>query len=92
MKIARINDSCSGHGCWPSRTCDQGSPTVFVNSRAVHRVGDHWTSHTCESTHDSFLSSGSSTVFVEGKPIGRVGDQIACGSIVMTGSEDVFAG
>ncbi|HET8687555.1 MAG TPA: PAAR domain-containing protein, partial [Methanosarcina sp.] len=72
-----------------------GSPTVFINGRPVHRVGDHWMPHTCPAipqTHDSFLAAGSPTVFVNGKAVGRIGDAIACGSLIMTGSTNVFAG
>jgi len=90
--VARLADTCTGHGCWPSRPNDQGSSDVFVNSRPAHRVGDHWITHVCGSAHDSVLAAGSSTVFVNGKPIGRVGDSIACGSFIKTGSGDVFAG
>lgn len=93
--IARLADTCTGHGCWPPRPNDQGSSNVFVNGRAVHRVGDHWGSHTCPAipeTHDSILASGSSTVFANGAAVGRIGDAIACGSLIASGSSDVFVG
>lgn len=93
--VARLNDTCTGHGCWPSRPNDQGSPNVFCNGRPVHRVGDHWQAHTCPSipeTHDSVLASGSSGVYVNGKPLGRIGDPVACGSAVQSGSSNVFSG
>lgn len=92
---ARLSDTCTGHGCWPSRPNDQGSPNVFINGRAAHRVGDHWLPHTCPiipETHDSILASGSSTVFVNGMPLGRIGDSVACGSIIQSGSTDVTVG
>lgn len=89
---ARLNDVCTGHGCWPSRANDQGSPNVSVNGRPLHRVDDHWKPHTCDTTHDSTLGVGSSTVFANGKPVGRVGDRIRCGSFIKTGSSDVFVG
>lgn len=94
-EAARLNDLCTGHGCWPARANDQGSPNVFINSRPAHRVGDHWPAHTCPSipnTHDGSLAAGSSSVFVNGKAAGRVGDAVSCGSTVATGSSNVFIG
>lgn len=89
--VSRLNDLCTGHGCWPPRANDQASENVFVNGLGAHRQGDHWAAHTCLSTHDSTLAQGSPTVFVNGKPLARVGDPVACGSAVATGSADVFA-
>lgn len=92
---ARLGDICTGHGCWPPRENDQASGDVFVNDRGWHRKGDSWKPHTCPpipETHASVLASGSGTVFVNGKEAGRVGDQVACGSLVASGSSDVFAG
>lgn len=91
---ARINDRCTGHGCWPPRVTDQGSPDMFVNGRAQHRQGDHWVTHACpkRGAHDSHLRSGSPINFVNGKQRGRIGDPVDCGSIVMTGSSDTFVG
>lgn len=67
---------------------------MFVNGLPWHRQGDHWVSHCCSEhgCHDSVLFSGSTTVFVNGKQAGRIDDPIACGSTVLTGSVDVFAG
>ena len=93
--VCRLGDMGSGHGCWPPRPNDQGSPNVFVNGLPAHRQGDHWVSHCCcaiPETHDSSLASGSSTVYVNGKQLGRIGDPIACGSVVSSGSPNVFAG
>lgn len=93
---ARLSDVCTGHACWPSRPNDQASSDVFVNGRGIHRVGDHWLQHTCPSTppetHDSILGKGSSTVFANGKAVGRIGDSIICGSLIQSGSSDVFVG
>lgn len=72
-----------------------GSPNVFVNGIAVHREGDAWASHTCPEipeTHASVLASGSSSVWINGKQCGRIGDPVACGSTVVGGSSNVFAG
>ncbi|TBV10268.1 PAAR domain-containing protein [Stutzerimonas kirkiae] len=93
--VARLNDTCSGHGCWPPRSNDAASTDVFINGRGAHRQGDHWAPHTCPSipeTHDSVLAAGSASVFVNGRPLGRVGDAVACGSTIATGSDNVFAG
>ena len=46
-KCARIYDLCTGHGCWPPRVNNQGSPNTFVNNRNVHRQTDHWVTHCC---------------------------------------------
>jgi len=89
----RLGDVCSGHGCFPSRPNDQGSPNVFTNGISAHRLGDHWVTHCClASCHDSELAHGSSTVFINGLQASRIGDAIACGSTVATGSSNVFIG
>ncbi len=91
----RVNDRCSGHGCWPPRPNDQSSPDVLVNGRGWHRIGDHWMPHTCPripETHDSVAATGSSTVFINGKAACRIGDTVACGSTMAEGSDNVFAG
>lgn len=93
--VTRLGDLCTGHGCWPSRPNDQASPDVYANSIAVHRQSDHWETHCCPAIpecHDSILASGSSSVYVNSLQISRIGDPVACGSSVMTGSADVFAG
>lgn len=91
---ARIYDVCSGHGCFPSRMTDQGSPDKFVNGRAVHRQYDHWTIHCCpkQGCHDSMLASGSMIDYTNGVQTGRIADPVACGSIVATGSPDSGVG
>ena len=92
--VTRLGDRCSGHGCYPSRPSTQGSPDVFVNGIAAHRQGDAWAMHGCAHCipHGGVLARGSKTVFVNGLPVGRIGDPIDCGSRVMEGSVDVFAG
>ena len=96
--VTRKGDSCTGHGCWPSRSSIEGSGNVFVNGIAAHRQGDGWAVHCCthpgtpHGCHDSPLASGSSTVFVNGLQLGRVGDPVECGSSVASGSGNVFAG
>lgn len=90
--VTRLGDICTGHGCFPPRPSSSASSNVFINSIAVHRQGDGWESHCCgPSCHPSTLASGSSTVYVNGKQIGRIGDPVACGSVVASGSGNVFA-
>jgi len=92
--VHRKGDTGSGHGAFPSRANNQGSPNVYVNGIAVHRKGDSWLQHCSPvmSCHTSVLSSGSTTVFVNGLDIARIGDPVACGSTCATGSSNVFAG
>lgn len=90
--VTRLGDLASGHGCWPEHPSIEASSDVFVNGIPVVRVGDAYQPHTCVTTHGGSLATGSSTVFVNGKPIGRIGDLVSCGSTVIEGSENVFAG
>lgn len=91
--VARLGDTCSGHGCFPPRANVAGSPNVYVNGIAVHRQGDGWATHCCGSScHASALSAGSSTVYSNGLQLARIGDPVACGSAVAEGSGNVFAG
>lgn len=91
--VVRLNDICTGHGCFPPRPNIQGSPNVFVNGRPAHRVGDAWAAHCCGvPCHAGTAAKGSSTVFVNGKPLCRVGDDVDCGSKMAQGSPNVFAG
>lgn len=90
---ARLNDRCTGHGCFSSRINVAASNDVFVNDRGSHRQGDAWKTHRCFlSSHAGVLAKGSPTVFVNDKQMGRIGDSVSCGSRVMTGSSDVFVG
>lgn len=85
--------SVLGHQCWHPRPCIMASTDVFVNGRGVNRVGDMWMVHCCHSKcHPGKTARGSSSVFANGKPVGRIKDAISCGSKIMTGSSNVFAG
>jgi len=86
----RLTDVCSGHGCFPSRPNVQGSPNVFINDLAVHRETDAWASHCCKTCHSSAAAEGSPNVFVNDLPKCRIGDAVACGSTMVTGSNNVF--
>lgn len=86
----RIGDRSTGH-CFESRPNFQGSPNVFINGKAVHRVGDSWPIHTCgKQKHGSVTAQGSPNVFINGKAAARVGDRLSCGDICGQGSPNVF--
>lgn len=86
----RFSDICTGHGCFPSRPNDQGSPDTFINNLASHRLTDHWVTHCCASCHDSNACQGSPNVFVNNLNKCRIGDAVCCGSSMATGSPNVF--
>lgn len=92
--ITVVGDLCSGHECYPPRTCDEGSSDVFCGGLGINRVGDHWVTHCCNtSCHDGVLVSGSGGVFCNGQAVGRIGDPISCGSVVAQGgTSKVFCG
>ncbi len=104
----RKSDLCTGHECYPPRKNDEGSEDVFVNSRPSHRFGDKWLTHSCSTKgkdgkkikllvgsnlpHAGILVQGSKTVFINSKAAGKTGNKISCGSVIMTGSTNVFIG
>lgn len=91
--VSRLGDTCTGHGCFPARPNLAGSPSVFVNGQAAHRLGDAWVPHTCgNNTHAGETVGGSASVYVNGKPLARIGDDVSCGSGLAAGSANVFAG
>jgi uncharacterized Zn-binding protein involved in type VI secretion len=91
LPAARIFDICTGHMGFPPRIALQGSPDVFINSRAAHRQTDSWAIHSnSNSYHNGVLILGSATTFANGLRKGRVTDPISCGSKVATGSPNVF--
>ena len=91
--VARFQDICTGHSCWPSRPNNQASPDTFCNNRGVHRQSDSWEVHCWgPPCHGGSLASGSSTVYVNNLQCGRCGDPVDCGSSVQSCSEDTFAG
>lgn len=92
LPVSRLNDIDSGHDCHSPRNNVQASANVFINKRGVHRVGDLWAPHCCEGCHTGTTAAGSSSVFVNGQAASRIGDQISCGSVIMTGSANVYAG
>jgi uncharacterized Zn-binding protein involved in type VI secretion len=86
----RFSDRCSGHGCWGPRPNDQGSPNVFINNLASHRLTDGWQAHCCLSCHRSQACEGSPNVFVNNLNKCRIGDAVCCGSVMVQGSPNVF--
>lgn len=73
----------------------QGSPDVFVNGRAVLRVGDPGEHGDCCGSNSWQAKEGSPGVFVNGKPLHRVGDETEhCGGegALVEGSPNVFIG
>lgn len=90
--IVRLGDKCSGHNGFPPRPNNQASSNVFVNNLGVHRVGDSWETHCNNSCHSGIASSGSSTVFCNSKGVCRIGDSVSCGSTMVEGSTNTFAG
>lgn len=90
--VVRLGDKCTGHNGYPSRPNDEASTKVFVNNRGVHRLGDHWPQHCNNNCHQGFASSSSGSVFADGIGVCRIGDSVNCGSSMMEGSSDVFAG
>lgn len=93
MPVARLKDMCTGHDCHPPRPTTLASKNVFVNGRGWHRKGDTLEEHCCLlSCHPGVTTTGSSSVFVNKKPAARVSDEVDCGSSIMTGSGNVFAG
>lgn len=87
----RLNDQCTGHGCFPPRANTSASSNVIINGKGAHRQGDSWATHCCgPPCHGGSTSSGSPSVFVNGKAKARIGDPVDCGSAIAAGSSNVF--
>lgn len=92
LGICRLGDLSVPH-CYPAREVVTASSNVFTNALGSVTVGDYWIPHTCgDSTHDGHQIGSSNSVYVNGKGVARIGDFISCGTNVMTGSNNVFAG
>jgi uncharacterized Zn-binding protein involved in type VI secretion len=93
LPIATVGDKTTGHDCHPPQTIVEGSPTVFLNGKAVARQGDAVTSHTCgNNTHGGVISSGSGTIIVNGRPAAQIGSAVSCGGAVASGAANVYGG
>jgi uncharacterized Zn-binding protein involved in type VI secretion len=96
--VARVGDpaSINHETCSVEAQAETGSPNVFINGIACHRVGDVNTSHTESAPncnpHSTALVVGSGSVFINGISAARVSDTYACGSHLISGSPNVFAG
>lgn len=92
--VTRTGDANTGHDACPPTTLASGSPNVFVNGKAVGRVGDPYVAHGCKDhpSHVGTIATGAPCVFVNGKAVGRIGDAVSCGGTVAQGSSDVFVG
>lgn len=91
--IAKDGAICTGHGCWPPRQNLTASSNVFANGLGIIRLGDTWQVHCCDkSCHLGAVSAGASNVYINGRPAARIGDPISCGSLIASGSSNVWAG
>lgn len=92
--VCNIGLPCCPHGRSGSNRA--GSPNVFVNGSALHRLSDTGSTN-CPHGGMFATTSGSSVVYCNGKPVTRVGDTTSCqtcgqsGSHI-SGSSNVFAG
>ena len=94
LSASRKGDMGTGHGSYPPRSNNEGSPNVFIDGIAAHTVGHSWNIH-CNPTptcHGGNTSGGSSGVYINGQPLARVSDPVSCGSKIAQGSETVFSG
>ena len=94
-RLSRRRSACGTlhHSARTAKTKCVGVAERFCDGIPAYRQGDRWVTHCAEdSCHDGTLSGGSSSVFVNGKPLGRIGDDVSCGSVVASGSPDVFSG
>ena len=96
----RVGDTCSGKCdigalCCPHNydggTCDNGSPSVFINGKAAVRYGDTGTTY-CPHNGSFSSNGGSSTVFINGKKAARIGDSIVCSRCGESGSHTTGSG
>ena len=103
-KATRIGDGTTGtcdkgFDCCPhsrAGTNSSGSPNVYFNNKAAHRLGD---SGNCNCPHGGTFTStsGSRTVFINNKPATRIGDNTVCNSCGCggnhsAGSNNIFIG
>jgi len=87
----RTTDLCTGHSCYPPRRSKTGSPDVIINDKLAHRLGDSWNTHSCgRYGHKGETVTASMYVIINDKGCARIGDDVSCGSVIMTGSNDVI--
>lgn len=77
-----------------STATEECSDDVFTNSIGTVREGDVHQAHTIPpacATHQTPLAAHSPDVYVNGHGMGRLGDTYSCGTIILSGSPNVFA-
>jgi uncharacterized Zn-binding protein involved in type VI secretion len=84
LSAATIGDVTSDGGEIVSGSCD-----VFINNIPASKLGSGASSTLVGKTA---LKTGSGTVFINNCPATRCSDVTACGSVIVTGSSDVFIG
>lgn len=91
--VTRLGDTANNIHDGGTFVNDTASENVYVNDKAVHRVGDHWVPHKLgNGSHETTSANGSSTVFINNKAVMRIDDTTECGSKVLTGSDNVEVG
>lgn len=99
---SRKGDMGTGHGPFPARSNNEGSPDVFIDGYKAHTETHTWNNHnkggSNPNTHGGKTSSGSGGVYINGEALARVSDSIqsnnqyGCSSKIAQGSETVFSG
>ncbi len=93
LTIVRLNDLCSGHGCYPPRKSITCSPDILVEGDYVCRYGDKLAQHGCPTcTYHGGTHIGERTSYGNGFAIQVKGDPIDCGSVCEGSCVDTICG
>lgn len=88
--VAVVGSLCTGHNGYPPRKAIQGDPTITINGKPIHRLGDAWEPHSDGThSHDGISITAIGNITANGIPICVVGDSISCGSKIATGADGV---
>lgn len=93
--VTRLNDNSTADPCGaPPRGNSKASSDVIVNDLGAHCHTQNWTPHACPNSppHVATTISGTSVVIINDLQCTRIGDPISCGSTIVEGSDNVFAG
>jgi uncharacterized Zn-binding protein involved in type VI secretion len=92
--VAFLPAPTSGHLSWPPTLGIPAEPTVFVNNIPVAFTGAVYATHVnyLGIPHPSPTAIGTSTVTVYNRPICRIGDFLTCGDMIVSASNNTFAG
>lgn len=103
-RAARVSDRTSGTcdvglDCCPHGRvgrCSRGSPNVFINGRAAHRLGDS-IAISCPHGGSGVSTSASRSVYINGIRACRIGDSTVCvacgmGGAIVSASPNVYIG